>query len=199
MLGHIDPGAGRDLLCRRLRRLGTREYRRKLFLHDVNERLIPEHRPTVFLSANSEDYDLAERVKQILHPRFNVWFFKEDGGAQYWKAIEEGIQKCDYFIPLTTITTIDKMFSEKAVMGNREAGVIEELRLALKHKTENLGDSKYCFPLLHDIKRSLLVNALERGNCPDLKPLFFANEGNEHIEIPIKDLTAEKVWKHIMR
>ena len=168
------------------------------FLHDVNERLIPENRPTVFLSANSEDYDLAERIKQILHPRFNVWFFKENGGVQYWKTIEDGIRKCDYFIPLTTSSTIDKMFSEKAVIGNREAGVIEELRLALKHKTEVLGDSKYCFPLLHGISRSLLANALKRGNCPDLEPLFFANEGNEHIEIPIGELTAEKVWKHIM-
>ena len=169
------------------------------FLKDVNDQLEPENKPTVFLSVNSSEYDLGERIKRILSPKFDVWFFKDAGGTQYWKDIEEGIKKCDYFIPLTTSVTIEKMLEEKAVAGNREAGVIEELRIALKHKTEDLGDAKYCFPLLHGVRRGFLANALKMGNCPDLEPLFFADEGNAHIEIPIEELTAEKVWKHIMR
>jgi len=40
---------------------------------------------------------------------------------------------------------------------------------------------------------------LERGNCSDLMSLFFADEGNAHIDIPIEELTAEKVWKHITK
>ncbi len=169
------------------------------FLKDVNDQLEPENKPTVFLSVNSDEYDLGERVKQILSPKFDVWFFKYNGGVQYWKDIKEGIYKCDYFIPLTTSITIDKMFDDKANIDNSEGGVITEMRLALKHKTEDLGTKKYCFPLLHGITRSLLIKALERGNCSDLEPLFFADEGNAHIEIPIEELTAEKVWKHIMR
>ena len=169
------------------------------FLKDVNEQLEPEKKPSVFLSVNSDEYDLGDRIKQILSPKFDVWFFKYNGGVQYWKDIEEGIYKCDYFIPLTTSVTIDKMFDDKARIDNSEAGVITEMRLALKHKTEDLGTKKYCFPLLHGITRSLLTKALERGNCSDLEPLFFAKEGNEHITIPLEELTAEKVWKHIMR
>lgn len=169
------------------------------FLHDVNECLIPKKKPSVFLSVNSDEYDLGEKVKRILNPKFDVWFFKYNGGVQYWKDIKEGIQKCDYFIPLTTSVTLEKMFDEKAIIGNNEAGVITEMRYALKHKTEDLGESKYCFPLLHGIRRSLLINALKKGNCSDLEPLFFAKEGNEHIMIPLEELTAEKVWKHIMR
>lgn len=169
------------------------------FLKDINEQLGPEAKPTVFLSVNSDEYDLGERVKQILSPKFNVWFFKHNGGVQYWKDIEEGIYKCDYFIPLTTSITIQKMLDDKAKIDNKEAGAITEMRLALKHKTENLGEKKYCFPLLHNISRDLLTKALKMGNCSDLEPLFFAPEGNEHIMIPIENLTAEKVWKHIMR
>ena len=169
------------------------------FLKDVNEQLKPEKKPSVFLSVNSDEYELGEQVKQILSSKFNVWFFKYNGGVQYWKDIEEGIYKCDYFLPLTTSITIDKMLDDKSKIDNREAGVITEMRLALKHKTEDLGEKKYCFPLLHKISRGLLIKALEMGKCPDLKSLFFAPEGNEHIMIPIEELTAEKVWKHIMR
>ena len=169
------------------------------FLKDVNDQLEPENKPTVFLSVNSDEYDLGERVKQLLSPKFDVWFFKYNGGVQYRKDIKEGIYKCDYFIPLTASITIDKMFDDKANIDNSEGGVITEMRLALKHKTEDLGTKKYCFPLLHGITRSLLIKALERGNCSDLEPLFFAKEGNEHIMIPLEELTAEKVWKHIMR
>lgn len=171
------------------------------FLKDVNKQLEPEpeKKPSIFLSVNSEEYDLGEKVKQILSPKFDVWFFKDNGGSQYWKDIEEGICTCDYFIPLTTSITIDKMFDDKARIGNREAGIIHELRLALKHKKDHLGDKRYCFPLLHGITISLLTKALERGNCSDLMSLFFADEGNAHIDIPIEELTAEKVWKHITK
>ena len=169
------------------------------FLKDINEQLNPEKKPTVFLSVNSKEYDLGERIKKILCPKFDVWFFKDNGGPQYWKDIENGIQRCDFFIPLTTSTTIEKMFDDKARIDNNEAGVITEMRIALKHKNEDLGSKKYCFPLLYGITRSLLTTALEKGYCSDLTPLYFAKEGNEHIEIPLEDLTAEKVWKHIMR
>ena len=169
------------------------------FLKDINEQLNPERKPKIFLSANSNEYDLGERVKRILSSKFDVWFFKDKGGPQYWKDIENGIRMCDFFIPLTTSTTIEKIFDDKARIDNDEAGVITEMRIALKHKNEDLGTKKYCFPLLHGITRSLLTKALEMGSCSDLKPLFFSKEGNEHIEIPIDDLTAEKVWKHIMR
>ena len=169
------------------------------FLQDVNSQLEPEKKPSVFLSVNSEEYDkLGDRVKQILCSKFDVWFFKYDGGAQYWKLIEEGIRKCDFFIPLTTSLTLEKMFDERAKIGNNEAGIITEMRLALEHKKKDVGERKYCFPLLMGISRKFLTNALEKGNCSDLEPLFFAKEGNEHIMIPIEDLTAEKVWNHIM-
>ncbi|MBR1548480.1 MAG: toll/interleukin-1 receptor domain-containing protein [Prevotella sp.] len=168
------------------------------FLRDVNLQLEPERKPTLFLSANSEDYDLAERVKRILSPRFDVWFFRDNGGVQYWKVIEDGISRCDYFVPLTTSTTIEKMLSDKARPDNSEGGVIKELRMALRHKTEHLGGQKYCFPLLHGVNIGLLMSALDMGKCPDLKPLFFAAEGNEHIDMPLEELTAEKVFKHIM-
>jgi len=73
------------------------------------------------------------------------------------------------------------------------------MRLALEHKTKNLGDKKFCFPLLHEVTQDTLTTALKNGKCSDLYPLFFAKEGNEHIMIPLVELTAEKVWNHIMR
>lgn len=170
------------------------------FIRDINDRLEPEKKPSVFLSVNSEEYEIGDRVKRILSPKFNVWFFKDDGGVQYWKDIEEGINSCDFFIPLTTSRTLSKMYAEKAQKGNDEAGIIREMRLAL-NKKEKKGENKYCFPLLYGVDRDLLQNTLLNSKCEDLVPLFFAKEGNAHIEVPsekLEKLTAEQVWNHIM-
>lgn len=172
------------------------------FLKTVNSFLVPKKKPSIFLSVNNEEYDLyGECIKRKLEKYFDVWFFKEQGKPRYWKSIKEGIDDCDYFMPLTTSITIEKMFRGSPLGEDgpdKEIGLITELRLALSKKEEQKGNSVYCIPYLVGININLLKTALEKGECKDLWKLFFGDDSTVNaITTSIENFTAEEVLKYI--
>lgn len=174
------------------------------FLKDINNRLSSDEKPYIFLSVNSEDYvKYGKKIMSILERKFRVWFFENDGGPQYWKKIEEGIEKCDYFMPVTTSFSLEKFDNESSINTQKDnsPGIVTELRLALEHKNMIKGNQIYCIPYIpRDImSREYFKNRLKKGYCSDLWPLFFSDEGTQHITTPLEDLTAEEVWNYIVK
>lgn len=171
----------------------------KLFLKEINSLLSPIKRPKVFLSVNSEDYNsIGDKIRNILSPMFDVWYFKDNGSTMYWKSIKKGIEECDFFIPVTTCYSIDKFSEEQPIKKpDIEKGIVTELRYALEILKKK-GQDKFCFPYLVGITDATLKRALdEKGNCHDLFDLFYS--GVENMKYRLEELTAEKVWNHIMK
>lgn len=171
------------------------------FLKDINHLLSPDDKPSIFLSVNSEDYEkYGETIKSILSRKFNVWFFEDDGSPQYWKAIEDAINKCDYFMPVTTSYSVTKFLDPTSGKNRKDVspGIVTELRLALEHKNKVKEHQKYCIPYV-TIPPQLLKTGLQSEYCHDLWPLFYSEEGTQHIITPLEQFTAEEVWNYIMK
>ena len=174
------------------------------FLQDINKLLSPKEKPTIFLSVNSEEYETyGEKIKSILSKKFKVWFFKDNGSPQYWEKIEEGIEKCDYFLPVTTGYSITKFMNPSSGRNQKDIspGIVTELRLALEQKAK-VKKQKYFIPYT-TIPKELLSKTLDKDNpnnyCSDLWDLFFPEEGAQPIETPLEQLTVEEVWNYIMK
>lgn len=171
------------------------------FLKDINKQISPEDKPSIFLSVNSEEYDiLGEKIKSILSRRFRVWFFKDDGSPQYWKDIENAINECDYFMPVTTSYSVAKLLDPTSAKNQKDVspGIVTELRLALEHKNKFKMYHKYCIPYV-TIAPQLLKTGLQSEYCKDLWPLFYSEDGTTHITTPLEQLTAEEIWNYIMK
>lgn len=171
------------------------------FLKDINSRLSHDDKPSIFLSVNSEEYEkYGETIKSILSKKFKVWLFKDNGGPQYWKDIENAIKKCDYFMPVTTSFSVTKFLDPSSGKNQKDVspGIVTELRLALEHKNKVKEHQKYCIPYV-TIPPQLLKTGLQSEYCSDLWPLFYSNEGTQHITTPLELLTADEVWNYIMK
>ena len=169
------------------------------FLKDINTSLAPKDCPSIFLSVNSEDYKtFGATIKSILSRKFKVWLFDDDGDKLYWKSIEEAIEHSDYFMPVTTNYSISKFFKEEAKTDIKDVqpGLVKELRIALEHQKKNKKGQKYCIPYVA-VPEDLLKNALQLGHCKDLWPLFYSEEGTQHINTRLEELTAEEILEYI--
>ena len=172
------------------------------FLHNVNKKLVPQKKPSIFLSVNSEEYDtIGESIKRKLDNSFDVWFYKDQGKSRYWKSIKEGIESSDYFMPVTTSTSIEKMLIDSPLGEegpDKEIGLITELRLALDKKRQ-LDDSRiYCIPYLVGININLLKTTLMKGGCNDLWNLFYGDDSTVNaITTPIESFAADEVLNKI--
>lgn len=154
------------------------------FLEDINSSLAPVQQSSIFLSMVHEEYeDVGHKIKKELKRHFNVWFFVDKEDPQYWKIIDDGISRCEFFMPVITTKTMLKL-----LMGNitdtmrpdEEPGIVTEWRKALANKKRQNIQRLYCLPYLIDVKLNEFKDVLKQ-KCPDLWPLFFPDEGNQCI------------------
>ena len=172
------------------------------FLENVNNQLVPQKKPSIFLSVNNEEYETyGESIKRKLENRFDVWFFKDKGESRYWKSIKEGIESCDFFMPVTTNVSIEKILNGSSLGEegpDKEIGLITELRIALEKKKKLENSRIYCIPYLVGISIPLLKTALMKGECADLWNLFFGDDATVNaITTPIENFAAEELLKYI--
>lgn len=88
---------------------------------DIASVLVPINnatpRPSLFLSYSAKEgtheMDGIMTIRKKLEAYFTVWFFpeqsKETYGEQYWDRIQEGLEKCDVFLPVITKGMIERL------------------------------------------------------------------------------------------
>lgn len=167
-----------------------------LLFEEINKKIPNKKKPTLFLSVNSEEYEDVINLKRELEKQFEVWFFKDNGKNRYWKSINEGLIKSQYFMPIVSSDTLLKMRETcpKEIGGpDVEIGIITEMRMALEKKAKS-NENTYCIPVYYKITKERLFNALKEGHCPDLKPLF---EGIQGITTPLNEISCEEIINYI--
>ena len=169
------------------------------FLCDINQMLTPQKKPKLFLSMSQKDYELGAAIKSELEHEFEVWFFPDDKAPQYWKCIQEGVEKCDYFMPVVTGRLLMMLYQKKITEEERrddEPGIVTEWRMALRHWQSANQTHLYCIPYLIDINENELKDALD-ARCPFLKPLFVTQEGVQCVMGPVERLLKDDTLKAI--
>ena len=168
-------------------------------LEEINKRLPRKCKPSLFLSVNSEDYkETGDYLYDLLKEEFDVWYYPKNGGGEYWKRINDGILKCQYFMPVITNASIPKIKSKNEVKEpDKEIGVLTELRMALKRKNEL--DRLFCVPYVIETTVENLNLELKEDTCPnhDLFELFFGPKACEAITTKKENLSAREVLNYI--
>lgn len=169
------------------------------FVTDVNEKI----NKIIFVSLAADDYDIVgEVIKQKLGRKFKIWLYKDHDHRQYWSKIEEGLQSCDYFMPVIDRATMNRLDNTEIIPPldiakdyPRSKGLIAEWQLALAYGKDNS-----CIPLYLDG-----VTPKEFGSKLDeldknryVWSLFFSDRGTGGLPVnTIDELTTAIVLNHI--
>ena len=163
------------------------------FLQDINPLISPARKPTIFLSLESGEYDsIGEDIKQRFASYFDIWVFNDRQRDDYWNIIEEGLQKCDLFMPVVTPSALLKIYSGEVTVEialDREPGLITEWRLAMKN-----GKTRNCLICLDKVKIEDLITAIKDKRMY-LWDMFFPEEGNQAHDI--SEINTDIIQSHI--
>ncbi|MBQ2886898.1 MAG: hypothetical protein IJE43_24565 [Alphaproteobacteria bacterium] len=166
------------------------------FLLDINKKLIPTHKPKIFISLDSKEYDsIGKEIKRKLSDEFEIIIYNDFASPQYWKVIEDKLKESDFFVPIITSNAIVKLFTARTIPTEiKESkdvipGLITEWQLALKF-------NRICIPIYLKETMEPFKTALQQKDPQrdKLWPLFFSEEGNEGIVLDeIFEISSELV------
>lgn len=171
----------------------------EIFLEFINPKLSPQKLPKLFLSVNSEDYKkYGDALKEKLESNYDVWYFPNDGKKRYWRSIKKGLAECQYFMPVVTNTTIEKLCEPREEPEeDKEIGLITELHMALE-EMQTREEGVFSIPFVLETSVKILKQTLLRNECPnkDLFKLFFP--GNELLSpICLDNFSVEKLNNYL--
>ena len=173
-------------------------------LQQISSVLTPQAKPSIFVSVNSKEYKkVGEEICRRLSRKFYVWLYPYEEAPQYWDKIENGIKKCDFFMPVVTNGAFTKLLMHddiSKIEKDKSAGLIVEWKMAADYK-KVIGKRLYSVPFfletdMDDFKNVLIKKEENKGKV--LSPLFIPSEGAAALPITDLDiLDADVVWKHL--
>lgn len=169
------------------------------FLRQINTYI--GSKPTLFLSYTAQTgtlhYETILRIKEVLETRFIVWFFPNQKSAsqtagQYWTAIENGIRKCDFFMPVITshlLNRINKTYNNTGPVSqdllninslkDKEDGFVTEWRIAeleYQRRVKQEPNTLFSIPYIVDEDEED-INVMVNKIVPCLRDLFYPPTG----------------------
>lgn len=158
-------------------------------------------RQQVFISYSAQPgtpiWTWIESFRKKMEASSIVWFFPEQSkrtyGERYWDIIQQGVEKCDVFIPIVTNHMLDVLKNES--IGND--GPIDDINqgficewsrfLKARHKDSNVR----CIPYMMEGNIEDLRELIKSDNSLKfLRPLFF---GAQHISGDPANFNPEKM------
>lgn len=156
----------------------------KRFIAEIISRL-PEKskRPNVFISVMTNDVNnpiykniITNEIVNVLKRKYDVWVgyerLKGKSGEPYWKEIRDGLEKCDYFMPIITDRLLKQFRGNISIdpQPDKEQGIITEWKYALKNWKET-----------HDFKDDFVKPIKVGIELDDIKETFLADNAAEII------------------
>lgn len=159
-------------------------------------------RPKIFVSVySSEDMasdfwrkQIMDNVITPLKERYEIWFCEEQlkgyAGEAYWRKIREGLQECDYFLPVLTPNMLTWMEKNSGSITSadpapeNEQGFITEWKYALNiWKEQHNNKPGYSIPFMlatsfPRVKEVFFPTGGDTGTAHLRKLIFGENEGN---------------------
>lgn len=157
---YSDPGAFLDALAERWQqRFPNTSFQDQTA---ASTTVLPNNRPSVFISYVSEDQAQAEELSRILSDEgLEPWIDKEGlrAGDRWNDKLEDAISSdVDFFVVLQS----------SAMSNRRESYVHLEVSLALERQKRRPPDSKFIFPLILD-KEAQRLDAIERVSIQSME------------------------------
>lgn len=150
------------------------------FIEEINSRLQPQIRHSIFVSVFSEDLNSPVHGRQIreiidkLKTRYDVWYcgdrLQSYAGEAYWLEIRKGLEECEFFLPIITdkvLNLIPSVNGAKPTDDRGDQGIINEWKYALKAWKEHHSYPKpYVLPYRFDVSIDRLKKAFCIPNNP---------------------------------
>ncbi len=155
------------------------------FIEEINSRLQPQKRHSIFVSVFSEDLESTAHGMQIreiidkLKTRYDIWYcgdrLQSYAGEAYWSEIRKGLEKCEFFLPIITDKVLNLIPSVKGpepTDDRGDQGVIKEWKYALKAWKEHHSYPKpYVLPYRFDVSIERLKMAFDIPDNPGVDAL----------------------------
>lgn len=166
----------------------------KTFLKDLNLRLNPEKRKSVFVSVVSSDIannsvSKEQILRLISYLRNNlcmdVWFCSEqlsgESGERYWKKIQEGLSACDYFMPVLTgnvlLSLLTSEIKDTTPYPDAEPGFITEWKYAAEERNKRKKSEIYCAPYMIGVAFEDVKKVINKIDVKPIHELIFGDAG----------------------